>query len=408
MKIFCFICAFLFVVQLRPGVAAEVYIDPLFVYRPPAKTLDRRGLQVEALFSRLISQGNFNFDGGREDFVGDETFEKNEGELKVRFGLSERFEITAGARYRQNYALDIVQTQNSQRYTLKRDGLESGLMFIKYNFWRTGRWVFTGEGKLRRSIYHNPLYSPSDPYGFLVLGDGGTEFSLGGHLSYTSAKKINLSGSLFYNIPNSNLSDELVYDVQLGLPFTRLALVGGIGGVFSLQHDEYSDIPRQKPPIGTANTNLFNSVNRSWTAPYAGFQFALHPSWRVDLYGKMVMMGVSTDRSQEVLLQLVWGEKGISKRDVQVHSFKDYTIEASVVKVSPRGKFVRVDKGISQDIEKGMRLDIYQTDYFGGNVLLASGIVYEAYADSSILKIETVYREDIAVKEGHVVRGAIR
>ncbi len=87
-----------------------------------------------------------------------------------------------------------------------------------------------------------------------------------------------------------------------------------------------------------------------------------------------------------------------------MESFKEYVVDGSVLKVSARGNFIRIDQGLSTDVEKGMKFDIYQTDYFGGNVLVASGIAYEVGADWSIIKLVKKYKE-IEIKPGFAARG---
>jgi hypothetical protein len=65
---------------------------------------------------------------------------------------------------------------------------------------------------------------------------------------------------------------------------------------------------------------------------------------------------------------------------------------------------VRIDQGLSTDVEKGTKFDIYQTDYFGGNVLVASGYIFEVGSDWSVIKITKKYNE-IEIKPGFAARG---
>ena len=82
----------------------------------------------------------------------------------------------------------------------------------------------------------------------------------------------------------------------------------------------------------------------------------------------------------------------------------EYLVEASVVKISPRGKFLKIDKGIAGDVEKGMKIDIYQADFFGGNLLVVSGVVLQVGVDWAIVKITKRFR-DIQIKIGFTARG---
>ncbi len=91
--------------------------------------------------------------------------------------------------------------------------------------------------------------------------------------------------------------------------------------------------------------NQFNSVNRSWSAPYGGINIALGREWRVEgkVYNKI--SGTSTDLGSGVLVSLikrVSEAKSFEKKDA---AFKEYTVEASVVKLSKSGNVVVIDAG---------------------------------------------------------------
>ena len=40
-----------------------------------------------------------------------------------------------------------------------------------------------------------------------------------------------------------------------------------------------------------------------------------------------------------------------------------------------------------------MSVDIYQSDFFGGNILIASGVVFNVESDSSVIKINKIHRQ---------------
>ena len=57
-------------------------------------------------------------------------------------------------------------------------------------------------------------------------------------------------------------------------------------------------------------------------------------------------------------------------------------------------------------IEKGMKMDIYESDFRGRNVLVGVGVVYETKPNWSILKINKKYI-DRPLKPGLIVRGKL-
>jgi len=117
-----------------------------------------------------------------------------------------------------------------------------------------------------------------------------------------------------------------------------------------------------------------------------------------------VVSGVSTDEGTEFKLLLSWNSLGQTADQNKVESFKEYTVEAAVVKVSPRGKFVKIDRGVSQGVEKGMIIDIFKTDYDGTNILVASGHIQDVGSDWAIVRIVKRYR-DVDLENGYVARG---
>ena len=155
--------------------------------------------------------------------------------------------------------------------------------------------------------------------------------------------------------------------------------------------------------IQNKSTSLFNSINRQWFEPYVGINYA-GKSWRLGLEGGQRMNGVSTDSGLYVAVNLLFQSGGKSRDDMKKEKFKEYTIESTITKVSGRATFVQIDQGMSHDIEKGMKFDIYKADYFGNNELVAGAICYELSSGTAILKITKRYTQT-PLEKGMVARG---
>ena len=67
-----------------------------------------------------------------------------------------------------------------------------------------------------------------------------------------------------------------------------------------------------------------------------------------------------------------------------------------------------VDKGLADDIVKGMRIDFFEFDYIGGNVLVASGVVIKINAETSIVKVTNRFNMSKDLKEGLVGRASLK
>ena len=118
----------------------------------------------------------------------------------------------------------------------------------------------------------------------------------------------------------------------------------------------------------------------------------------------MIAAGASTDKGIEAGVHIAWSTQGAQEEDRKVGRFKEYLVEGTVLKLSPRGKFIKIDQGLSNDVTKGLRFDIYKTDFFGGNVLVAAGIAYEVGSDWAIIRLVKRY-EKIQIKKGFTARG---
>ena len=109
------------------------------------------------------------------------------------------------------------------------------------------------------------------------------------------------------------------------------------------------------------------------------------------------------DEGWSVGAGLTYIGRGIDSTNSLDRDFKEYQDTGVIVRVSPRSNFVKMDRGISQNIERGMSVDIFQSDFFGGNVLVATGTVFSVESDTSVVKINKIHR-NIPIKKGFIVR----
>ena len=201
------------------------------------------------------------------------------------------------------------------------------------------------------------------------------------------------------------------FDFSLYWAKGAFALGGGVNGIFSFEQDDYGDAPGDKPFRAVGSTNTINSVDRSYYQMYGAIHLSLSDRLRGELLGGQVLSGEFWDQQGLIQFNLVFhgGERAQQqKQNQQVREvFKDYEVEAEVVKVSPRGTLVKIDKGFSSGINKGMRFDIYDADGQRTSVLVASGAVFKVNSEDAIVKILQVFREDkdAGIKEGYAARG---
>jgi hypothetical protein len=367
---------------------------------PEALTLIEGSYRIHGDINLFNTTGNFDQNGTKQSLSGGTSFQKVDTSLDAYYGVTDKLQLGAGLLFRQN------ESQINGGNTVTNSGIESYYGRAKFYFMEKVRHHLAAVGEYRVATYENKNYqfATSLPSNELVLGDGGETIMVGG--IYTYRRTTDHSFNLFagYQVPGNDLSTEVVYKIDTALTWEKFALVLGGRGVYSMQDGKYSSNRDARPFQSTGATALFNSIDRQYFEPVIEMYYAFE-SFRMGLYGAQRMNGQNTDQGTTLGLNLTFqGSQNRRNTREKIKSFKEYNIEASIIKVSPRGKFAQIDKGLSEDIVKGMEFDIYETDYFGKNVLVAEAFAYEVGVKKAILKI-TKKVKNVKIRSGFTVRG---
>jgi len=362
-------------------------------YVPNTETTAKKNYSLELTGSWFKSSATYDEKGVETPFAADESYNRYQGELIGRYGFGRKLEFRLGGKYRQHSSSRGATDYSSS-------GFESGLIGAKFRFPKMKKFNFAGDFQFQQTFYSNDGNAGSSD---LILGDDGSTVTLGLFSSINFMTNKNLGAYVAYNKPPSHLSPEVLYNFHGAYGGKKMAFLLGVKGVYSLGNDDYTGNPAGKPTLGqTGATNLYNSINRGYMAPYLGLNFATK-SMRLGTEIGQVISGKSTDKGLEAKISILWPlGKPIKDRE-KIEAFKEYDIEATVIKVSPRGKFIKIDQGLGADISKGMRFDIFKTDYFGSNLLVASGLAYQIGTDWTIIKLVKKYRA-IRVQKGFSAR----
>lgn len=373
-------------------------------YVAPTKILGQKAYQIGVSGEMFTSTKSIDKEREKIEFEDGESFSRLQGEFSGYYGLTDNLQIGGGARFRQNRStiLDASNEEQSESST----GVQSTFFSLIYAFKPIDRLQYSLEGLFRYTPYTNDEVLTGNE-GQLVLGDDGNEYSAGLGMTYSSKSNNFLTGRVGYRKPGQDLSDEIYWQVEGALAWKYVALIAGVDGVSSMNNDPFTSDPENRPIFNTGRTALYNSYNREWIAPYAGINIALGPNWRVELKGSQTVSGRSTDIGTGFGISLIRrvDNRKIDKVDTR---FKDYDLEASISKVSPKKGYVVIDKGLADDVQKGMKIDFFEFDYVGGNILLARGTVIQSKADTAIVKITHRYNTKKELKEGVVARGNFR
>lgn len=392
-----------FFIPLLALVCADAFAQTSYV--APTTILSRKGYQIGISGDYFSSSKRVDKNGKKFSFENGEAFSRVEGEVFGQYGLTENFQIGGGVRGRQNASISF-NSATDKKETDTATGLESTFVTFHYAFKPVDRLQYTLEALYRYRPFSNAEGTSTKP-GNLILGDDGSEYSGGLGVTYAFQGRNFLTGRVGYRRPGDHISSEIYWQVEGALTWNHVALIAGVDGVSSMKSDPYENDQTNRPVYNTGTSSLYHGINREYMAPYAGLNVALGKSWRVELRGGQVVSGRSTDLGTEFGVSLIRRvEDGkLTKAD---RKFKQYDIEATITKISPKKGFVLIDKGLAEDVRKGMRIDFYEFDYVGGNILLASGIVVQTKAESAVVKITQTYNTKKELKEGIVARGSFR
>lgn len=373
-------------------------------YVPMGKVLRARSYEIKATGRMWSSASRYDVDGEEFPYENGEAFSFMETELQGLYGSTNEFQLGLTANIRQNRA-DIEEPASSGTIeSMTSTGMQAIGATLTYAFKPEDRLHYTLEGFYRYHPYTNTLQDPANRTKNFVLGDDGGDYGAGIVMTYAHPSDNYLGGRFHYRRPGSELSPEFNWQLEGALAFKYLALVAGVQGVKSLNQDAYTDNPAGKPALNTGGSQMYNSINREYIAPYAGLNIALGKNWRLEGRFQVVTQARSYDTGSMISIALARRTEPDKARQVD-DAFKEYEIEATVVRLSPKKQFVIIDKGLSADVQKGQRFDLFHFDYLGGNVLLARAVVIQVNADQAVLKLTSQFSTQHEIKEGTIARG---
>jgi hypothetical protein len=384
--------------------------DASFVgnYRTSAENIGKGGQEFTLSSRYFETQGYYDDQGVNHVLDQGHSFTQIDSTLSLLYGVGRRLDLEIGGSYRMNSSVVEEFDGNgvsTALYELNEEGVASYFFSLLYSFAPIKRWRYALSARYLRTAYDNKEYLPTDtlPQDQLILGDDGNSFALGSHISYYLKRNHRVALSLTYHRPPNYLSDELEYNFEIAMPYQHFTFLIGVDGIFSMNGDDYASDPDSKPNMTVGSTHLYNSINREMLTPYLGCSYA-SGNFKLELRGGKTLQGRSTDEGVYGGIKLVWTNRGVSPKQKKIASFKEYQVEATVIKASSQGAFLRIDQGLSDGWEKDMQVDIYQSGFFGGNLLVASGVIYQLGGREAIVKV-TSRLEKVEIKRGFSVRG---
>jgi hypothetical protein len=371
-------------------------------YVPKSMPLYDGGNEFNIKFDYFQSLKNIDSQGNVVDFSNGESYYRADLDMSFAYGMSNDFQIKVGGIFRAN-ASD--QRIGDEVYSFSNSGAKSTYVQFLYRLPKEDKTEYTLEANYEYKLFQNSEAENVFPEE-VILGDDGTSISIGLNITHYFKSQNFITARGLYRNPGENLSSEWFTQIEGGLMWNKFSLIGGLEYVASLDQDAYGNDPENKPRLDTGNTSLYNSINRSWTAPYLGINIALGDVWRFEFMTKPRIAGNSTDIGNNYLFTLARRNAKNKDMELKYSAFKEYTVEANIVKVSKTRDTVIIDAGIVQGLEKGSKIDFYFFDYVDGNKLIASGYVVKSGANKSMVKITKKFDKK-RVDENTLARGGL-
>jgi len=370
-------------------------------YVPPTKILSKGGYQLGLSGDYFSTSTRVDSDKREWSFEDGESFKRIQSSFHGLYGLTENLQLGLGARLRHNRSV-LFNNTTGENDSENSTGLESTFVSALFSMKPLNRLQYSLGGIYRHRPYTN------EENGDLILGDEGRDYLIQMSGTYAFQGANFLSGSFGYRKPGTHLSSELNWQVEGALVWNAFSLLGGVEGITSLNNDPYEDDELSRPFYNTGSTLLYSSKNREIIAPYLGVNIAFHKHWRIEVKASEVVTAQSSDKGRTLEVSLFKRVDAPKASQSVDKKFKEYDFEATITKVSPKKTLISLDKGITTDLKKGMKVDIFEFDYVGGNLLIASGVVIEVTAETSLVKITHLYNSKKELKEGLVARGSYK
>ncbi len=353
-------------------------------FRPEGFTLSAKGMEIGLDVDHTMTTGTYDSEGTSTpltDTYGDGSkASSTDFEGLLRYGVTKLFEFRVGARGRLNQV-----TYGEKSWT--RSGLESVIGGARFAAVKTRDVGFALDFSFRKTVY-----SKDEPgTDKIPLGDNIDRASPGVAFSLRPSSGFAATATAHVDF-RSGGEEGYVYGNVVRLNFQA----AGIGKVATL----FGGVQTSNELSGTT-INDVESEKSSKVSPYVGLSFLIGDAVRLQFRGSTDISGKNDDKNNVFGLNLMYVTDGQNPVDVVKKSFKEYKVEAEVIQVSPKGKFIKIDKGVSDDLNKGAEVDIY-TD----GELVAAGVVFKAGSSSAVVSITKMYRQ-ITIEPGFVVRAKL-
>lgn len=377
-------------------------VHALESYYPLTRTLLEKGYEIGSSFDYYESDSFRDDQGQRYSFLDGESFRRYQTSFFGGYGLLDSLSFWMKFNVRRNESHYFDDSGSNELIAKNVTSPESLSARIVYSFDPILRLFYSLESSFSVRAFTNEVD------GELVVGDDGPRYSVGGAMTYASRSGNFFTTRVLYQKPGDHLSSEIILDNEFSWVWKKFSLTLGAHGVYSLQQDPYEYDPYARPSYNTGVSYLYHSKNREFVSPYIGLNFLLGEAWRVETKAQKTFALRSYDEGQAFSLSFVKRVEKKSQKNKKYKKiksqFKEYNLEAEVIKVSSDKRFVQINKGASSNIREGIIVDFFDSDLDEHHHLIARGMIIKVQTFNCIVKITDYFQLKKTMNETVIAR----
>ena len=276
-------------------------------------------------------------------------------------------------------------------------GLGDFLVGVRYRLSQTPVWEFGLDGNLLFPFYDASKINRNSE---LALGDGSTNYALSALARWILGDWA-LAGSFGYRGRSGGFSTDLPYLLELRKENGSFLFGAGLSGRLSLETDTYtgSNGGGASAWLPSYINNAINPTHHQGNG-WVGFELSEKLLAKafvgIPIAGNNTWSGISGG----VGLTYTPVSDTVIEDDTEQEDFKEYSLEATIIQVSSKMNFLKIDRGTDDGVAIGNYFEIHGegTDEFS-NDIVASAQVVRIRSDTAILRVMRYYKE-VLIEQG--------
>lgn len=381
----------------------------------------------------FFTKENYNEQGVAEQPLNMQNVKFTDLRLHTGFGFTPTLSLFFQADIRNVF---VQNTTGSNVSDTENRGFGDSFVAARYLLYRSRatdrvyptEWTPDSWLALAEASWVFPLYDIAKS-GKPPLGDQSNDFTGLVRLAWYANEWFALSGATGFTYRTANYRPLVPWNVRADLLFlkkSKFRLWAEVNAQERMGVPSAVINPQQVDPIAGGSL-LFKSEAPTQRVGTIGAAYLIGREWELAVAGNVTATGVASAKGQGVQLGLAWRpyqvpelkyddyrRAQIAKLQTEHRSYSNkpvvrYGFQATVLKVSGQGNFLKINFGRKDGLKVGDAFQVFEPDDFSGKTRtpLALARVHIARVDDSFLRVEQRYGNEVVLKPGYEVRRVI-